>query len=304
MKLEVTLPARPNSIPVVSTSALNSQVIPQLILGIPADNTSTPIIPPCSTLYLSNGHSLLAHTLQKEGNILQLRPHSLYQHISQPSCQWKFTSWMPLRALLQHCGGQRSSKGDLDAVTVQVVSVYMDFIASDRVFTVAGNPSAVLASLETPVPNYTIATANISTASLLPAPIHTLSQAGHRLPHIFPVAISKVPEEKDLLQLFVHSAAPPQQLFLISQHFYPDPQLLYTDVETGSQVWTLLIAREKQSLQLGMTAWRTTSCTYCAPELHNFSLLLEVSEVGKEMLLLDARASLLGGNKQIFGGEY
>lgn len=315
VELEVTLPARPNSIPVVSTSLFSADVVPQLMLGQPAHTntssataTSSSSIATCSTLNLDDGHSFLAHSLQLEGDTLHLHSHPLYQHLSRASCQWHFRMWLPLSALIQHCGGQRASRQEEEIVSVQAVSVHVHFVESDGAFAVEGNQSVVLALLKTPGPAHTTTSSIQSTAPLLPPPVHTLSQSGDSLPHVFPLAISEVPEDEDaLFQLLIVSAAPPQHLFQISNHSHFDPRLLYTDMETGSQVWALLLDRESQSLMLEMTAWGTTACTYCAPQVHHFSLLLGVAEVGKGAsvsFLLNAEASLLeDGNKPLSQGQ-
>ena len=299
VQLEVLVPARPSSFPVVSIVPASSFLTPlHLDRGGPNISNS-----PCSTLNLVNGYSLLDYTVSSQDGSAHLIFRPLYEHLDRASCQWRFVAWLSVGSLVSHCGGQRITSKEGQQVSVLLASDHVSYVPS-RGELLMGESTVTTVSLATLAGSG--GDASVSPAHFLPPPILTRSRSQDTLPHVFPIAISDVPEDEALLKLLLFSGAPPKHLLLLGNHSYPDSELLYVDVEKGWQVWAILLDKQTPYITLEMVTWTTITCAACQPRTHLFSLPLGVEADGEVSvsLLLDAQIQVMEGSlEKMFHGE-
>ena len=300
MKLEVMVPVKTASLPVVS-------ILPS---SFPATSSSFPAPPfllsntssfPCSTMNTVDGSSLLNHTLSEEDGKLGLRFLSLQNHLDRPSCLWKFRVWFPVSVLIERCGAQLVTGKEGQLVLVKIITDHISFWEEVEEYNISNRRTVTIASLRVPGIN------EGSTTPLLPPPILTRSHTHLPLPYTFPVAISPLAKDELIFELLIFSYAPHQQFLLLGNHSDSDFDLLYVDVENGIQVLAVLVDRDAPSVSMEMVTRTTKDCATCVQEDHFFSVPMALTGRGgkpRVSLLLDAQAKVATKESEfLFHGE-
>ena len=203
--VSLTIPALPNSIPLLSMGTSPDPHLPPWLLNHTATIT-TPSF--CSTLDL-------------------IHADSLYDHLNRSSCEWHFSTWYPVSTLLQTCQGRKepgSSGGAGGVITLTTFAHHVQFGEEVEVV----DESNFTLSLE-------MAT---SPSSLLPPPLHIFSSANHSLPYVFPLSIGHEVEDATAF-IFFYSISPAGCPLSPSNNSQLDLELLYMhkDGDITTQVW-------------------------------------------------------------------
>lgn len=280
--MEFTLPALANFFPVLSTVPLAADTVARLVLTPDSPESSTL----CSSLNQQNSLSLLTHSQETvEGGGIQLRFRPLYQHLNRSRCEWEFSVWYSLDAMLEDCGGEKLNTtmpaATGAAISLTTVSTYLHFQADGTVL-VHGNQSSTVLSTEGLSPP------GSPPNSLHPPPLHLLPQNGAPLSYLYPLSIRG---REGLVDLVLYVATPANTSLLPShRHLQQHLHLLFSSTSGTSHVW--LLQSPNNEVLLGFEGHQRvgSGCVECEQN-YTFSLSLGANEEGVS-LLLDVATSL------------
>lgn len=223
----ITLPNRPNTIPLVSAKQIDMENVSSLLLG---GSTSHADVQP-SEYYCDN------HTNNGLLNeILNQRP--FYDYLDREACKWNFALWLPVNRLLFEYGATRSP-GVIN-VTINVVYVRME-VETGNVIPLALN---VMTTSIAYIPD---------TTPFLPVPLHTLAKhsTADNPALIYPITIEMVDEMSEK-HVYFYTTMPFLEgavLTLPSEHV-PGLELtllntkMSADCELYTQAWLLKTVHE------------------------------------------------------------
>ena len=289
--VELTVPALSNTLPVVSMSPLPPQTIAALVQGWnqatpPYEANDSEAPPLCSTLNLQNGHSLLAHEVVRfqGGRGIQLQFQPFYHHLDRPRCEWRFSAWYSLRALLEDCGGH--AVGGLAPVNLTAIVTLLQF-QLDGTLGIHSNQSTVMVSTGDLPPS--------SSPGPSTPPFHVLPEIGPSHSHLFPLSISRVDGRIQLvLYIFTPSNTTLQPWEGSEGTPQPDEgqdlQLLFTSISGASHVWQL-VTHGPGPVRLGFRGHRTGSCAECEDE-YQFGFSVGVAADGRGEVSLEVQVAL------------
>lgn len=178
----IDLPAIPNTLPLLTTLPINEENVLSLLT-----NSAIRRSHQCSAL-ISNGksHFIVPGLLSQFINTLRpLKSYILYKHYLPQQCRWKFSIWLPVRALLYNCRANLT----LDPLTlsVPVHITYITIANRTAIVKVQSQHTAILQ--HTPLPVNTILPFDYFPSS----PIDSKQQLLQLL------AIERIPETSKLL---------------------------------------------------------------------------------------------------------
>lgn len=287
--VELTVPAVSNTLPVVATPPLSPQSITALVEGQANNSEATPPPPLCSTLNLKNGHSLLTHEVVRlQGHRVQLQFLPLYHHLDRGRCEWRFSAWYSIHALLEDCGGHstggRSVRG-LASISLTAVVTLLQF-QPDGTLGIHSNQSTVLVSADDLPP--------FSSPGPSAPPLHILPEIGPSYSYLFPLSISQTAVD-GRVQLVLYISTPANTTLLpwegSEDTQQPDEgQLLFTSISGASHVWQLEI-NGPGSVRLGFRGHRMESCFECEDK-YQFGLSVGVAADGHGEVSLEVEVTL------------
>lgn len=152
----ITLPHQQNTIPLVSTQLINTETVASIVLQEPPSNAyDYPEEHVCSNMNNNSDNSLLTRNTD-----LSYQP--LYSHLNRTTCEWQFTAWVPVNALLTKCRAQRFPR----AINLTMYTTYVHIELKQ--VQVIDLPLKVMTTSIAYIPG---------TTPFLPVPLHTRSMS-------------------------------------------------------------------------------------------------------------------------------